>query len=185
MHFSFNRRSFLKASLFTTLACLLGADKAWANLPEEGFAPGRLHLYNIHTGEKARVTFRGWDGQYDQEAIDRINWLLRCHYTNEEHPIDPVTLEYLNQVDQLLGGSNEIHVISGYRSPNYNNQLIQRGHKVAKNSLHLQGRALDIRIPGTELTTLHQAALSLRLGGVGFYPGDNFVHIDSGAFRTW
>lgn len=184
MRIPFNRRSFLKASLLTTLACF-SADKAWADLPSESFAPGRLRLYNIHTGEKARVTYRGWDGQYDPEGIEQINWLLRCHYTNEEHPIDPVTLEFLKQVDELMGDNNEIHVISGYRSPNYNTQLIQRGHRVAKNSLHLQGRAIDIRIPGTELASLHRAALSLRIGGVGFYPGDNFVHIDSGAFRTW
>jgi uncharacterized protein YcbK (DUF882 family) len=88
-------------------------------------------------------------------------------------------------VGTRLGGGNEIHVISGYRSPQYNDHLLSRGRKVAKQSLHLEGRALDIRIPGTALSLLQRTALSLRLGGVGYYPRGNFVHIDSGAFRTW
>ena len=184
MHLPSSRRSFLKASLLTTLA-FLHPGEARANFPAEKQTSGRLSLYNIHTGEKISTTYRDHDGQYNTQAINELNWLLRCHYTNEEHPIDLQTLDFLDQVNSQLGSGNEIHVISGYRSPKYNEYLISQGHKVAKHSLHLEGRAIDIRIPGTSLATLHRTALSFRLGGVGYYPSEDFVHIDSGAFRTW
>ena len=184
MHLPNSRRSFLKASLLTTIA-LLHPGKARANFPTEKQPSGRLNLYNIHTGEKINTTYRDPDGQYNTQAINELNWLLRCHYTNEQHPIALQTLDFLDLVNTQLGCNNEIHVISGFRSPKYNDYLISQGHKVAKHSLHLEGRAIDIRIPGTALANLHRTALSLRIGGVGYYPSGDFVHIDSGAFRTW
>lgn len=179
-----SRRSFLKASLLTTLA-FLHPGKALANLPKEKQPSGRLNLYNIHTGERINTIYRDPNGQYNAQAINELTWLLRCHYTNQPHPIDPQTLDFLDLVHTQLGNDNEIHVISGYRSPEYNNYLISQGHKVAKHSLHMEGRAIDIRLPGTPLPALHRTALSLRLGGVGYYPSEDFVHIDSGAFRRW
>lgn len=179
-----SRRSFLKASLLTTLA-FLHPGKARANFSSEKPPSGRLSLYNIHTGEKLSTTYRTPDGQYNTQAINELNWLLRCHYTDQQHPIDLQTLDFLDQVNTRLGCTNEIHVISGYRSPKYNDFLISQGHKVAKHSLHMEGRAIDIRIPGTGLANLQRTALSLRIGGVGYYPSEDFVHIDSGAFRTW
>ena len=179
-----SRRLFLKASLLTSLA-FLHPGIALASLPMEKRASGRLNLYNIHTGEKINTIYRDPDGQYNAQGINELTWLLRCHYTNQPHPIDLKTLDYLDLVNTRLGNSNEIHVISGYRSPEYNNYLISHGHKVAKHSLHMEGRAIDIRIPGTTLSTLQRTALSLRLGGVGYYPSEDFVHIDSGAFRRW
>lgn len=184
MRFPTSRRSFLKASLLTTLA-FLHPGTAQANFSAENQPSGRLNLYNIHTGERLNAVYRDPDGQYNTQAINELNWLLRCHYTNEQHPIDPHTLDFLDLVNTRLGRNNEIHVISGYRSPKYNNHLLRLGHKVAKHSLHLEGRAIDLRIPGTALPTLQRTALSLRLGGVGYYPSEDFVHIDSGAFRTW
>ncbi|MBU4033179.1 MAG: DUF882 domain-containing protein, partial [Proteobacteria bacterium] len=158
---------------------------AQAAFSPENQPSGRLNLYNTHTGEKVSTVYRDQSGEYNTQAINEINWLLRCHFTNEQHPIDIQTLDFLDLVNTRLGCDNEIHVISGYRSPEYNNRLRSLGRKVAKHSLHLEGRALDIRIPGTSLSSLQRAALSLRLGGVGYYPNGNFVHIDSGAFRTW
>lgn len=184
MHLRTSRRSFLKASLLATLA-FLHPGKAQANFPTQKQPSGRLNLYNIHTGEKITATYRDPDGQYNSLAIKELNWLLRCHYTNEQRPIDLQTLDFLDLVNTRLGGNNEIHVISGYRSPKYNDYLLSQGHKVAKHSLHLEGRALDIRIPGTALANLQRTALSLGLGGVGYYPSGDFVHIDSGACRTW
>lgn len=184
MHLPSSRRSFLKASLLTTLA-LLHPGKAQANFPMEPQPSGRLNLYNIHTGEKISTTYRDPNGQYNTQAINELNWLLRCHYTNEQHPIDLQTLDFLDLLNTRIGSNNEIHVISGFRSPKYNDYLISQGHKVARHSLHLEGRAIDIRIPGTALANLHRTALSLRIGGVGYYPSEDFVHIDSGAFRTW
>ncbi|NTW89010.1 MAG: DUF882 domain-containing protein [Desulfobulbaceae bacterium] len=184
MHLPSSRRAFLKASLLTTLA-FLHPGKAQANFSTEKQPSGRLRLYNIHTGEKINTTYRDPDGQYNTQAINELNWLLRCHYTDQQHPIDLQTLDFLDQVNTQLGYNNEIHVISGFRSPKYNDYLISQGRKVAKHSLHLEGRAIDIRIPGTSLATLQRTALSLRIGGVGYYPSEDFVHIDSGAFRTW
>jgi uncharacterized protein YcbK (DUF882 family) len=184
MHLPTSRRSFLKASLLTTLA-FLHPGKAQANFPAEKQPSGRLNLYNIHTGEKINTAYRDPDGRYNPQAINELNWLLRCHHTNEQHPIALQTLDFLDLLNSKLGCDNEIHIISGFRSPKYNAYLISQGHKVAKHSLHLEGRALDIRIPGTPLANLQRTALALRLGGVGYYPSNDFVHIDSGAFRTW
>jgi uncharacterized protein YcbK (DUF882 family) len=184
MHLPSSRRSFLKASLLTTLA-LLHPGKTQANFSTEKQPSGRLNLYNIHTGEKINTTYRDQDGQYNPQAINELNWLLRCHHTDQQHPIALQTLDFLDLVNTQLGCNNEIHIISGFRSAKYNDYLISLGHKVAKHSLHLEGRALDIRIPGTPLATLQRTALSFRIGGVGYYPSNDFVHIDSGAFRTW
>ncbi|MGV1100394.1 YcbK family protein [Thiovibrio sp. JS02] len=184
MHFPFSRRSFLKASLLGSLA-LCVSNPAWASLAEEFAAPGRLNLYNTHTGEKLRLTFRDYSGHYDEQALEALNWFFRCHYTNRQCDMDVDTLEYLNLVDQRLGRGNEIHIISAYRSPEYNKFLLNQGRRVAKKSLHLEGRALDIRIPKIPTSDIRQAALRLQLGGVGYYPGSDFVHIDSGDFRTW
>lgn len=184
MRFPSSRRSFLKASLLTTLA-FLHPEKATASFSAEKQPTGRLNLYNIHTGEKINATYRDPDGQYNTQAISELNWLLRCHHTDQQHSIDLQTLDFLDLVNTRLGCNNEIHIISGYRSPEYNNHLLRLGRKVAKHSLHMEGRALDIRIPGTPLSNLQRTALSLRIGGVGYYPSGDFVHIDSGAYRTW
>jgi len=138
MRFPSSRRSFLKASLLTTLA-FLHPETTWANFSPANQPSGRLNLYNIHTGEKINTTYRDLDGQYNPLAIDELNWLLRCHHTNEQHPIDLQTLDFLDLVNTRLGSNNEIHIISGFRSPKYNDYLISQGHKVAKHSLHLEG----------------------------------------------
>jgi uncharacterized protein YcbK (DUF882 family) len=99
--------------------------------------------------------------------------------------MDKDMIEFVNLVDKRFGSNNEILVISGYRSPEYNQLLINEGRNVVKNSLHLAGKAMDIRISGMDLCKLRDEALSLRLGGVGYYKQSNFVHLDSGRFRTW
>lgn len=178
-----SRRLFLKTSLLATLA-LCSGQPVWASLTTAQ-PPARLNLYNIHTGEKLDVTYRNEQGQYEDEALEAINWLFRCHHANEQHPIDIRTLDYLSLATAGLGSNREIHVVSGYRSPEYQTVLRRKGEKVARNSLHLQGRAIDIRIPGVSVATIRQAALRLQLGGVGYYPRKNFIHLDSGDFRTW
>lgn len=146
---------------------------------------GSLSLHNTHTDERLSVTFRNGDGTYDVEALNAVNWILRCHFTNQQTVMDVNTIEYLNLVDNRLGGGNEIKIISGYRSPTYNSLLSNSGRHVAKHSLHLVGKAIDIVIPGVELNRVRRTAVALKLGGVGYYPGAGFVHIDSGKFRTW
>jgi uncharacterized protein YcbK (DUF882 family) len=173
LNYSGDRRTFLKFSLAGALTlfgvCPLVAKKSYADqIPE-----GRLSLYNIHTGERLSVTYRNRDGQYDPQALKDLNWLLRC------------VIDYLNMVDNQFGGNNELHIISGYRTPAFNHYLREEGRHVAHNSFHMRGRAIDFFIPKVELRNLRTAALSLRYGGVGYYPQNGFVHIDSGRFRTW
>ncbi len=179
----FNRRTFLRTSLLSTLA--LAATPSWGALREPTLTPGHLNLYHTHTGERLSVTYRDARGEYDLDAIDAMNRLLRCHHTDEVRQIDLRTIEFLAHVDRRLGAGKEIHIVSAFRSPAYNEQLRRQGRRVADNSLHLQGRAIDFRIPATPLKTLRSIALDLRFGGVGYYPGSEFLHLDSGTFRTW
>ncbi len=182
-HSILNRRSFLKASLAG--ATLLLSKSAFSStifsreLPE-----GRLLLYNIHTDERLNVAYRRPSGAYDPDALTALNWFLRCHYTNRAADMDVGVIEFLNMVSNMTGPDKEIHIISGYRSPEYNQLLIKQGRHVARNSMHMKGKAIDFNIPSLDLAVLRKTALSLRYGGVGYYPGD-FVHLDSGRFRTW
>lgn len=145
----------------------------------------RLAFVNTHTSESLRVIYR--DGsRYLTEALVRIDHVLRDHRTGEIHPIDPALLDQLDRLATMLGvGKNPYHVISGYRSPRTNAMLAARSSGVAKNSLHMEGRAIDIRIPGVPLARVHEAALEMKAGGVGFYPKSDFVHLDTGDLRNW
>lgn len=179
-----SRREFFKLSLAATTLAVLRPRLSWGKGgPAISLAP--LSLFNTHTGERLSVTYRTPVGGYDPAALSDLDHLLRCHYNNEIHPIDPRTLNYLSLLDQHLGGGHDIHIISAYRSPSYNALLQRQGRGVAAHSLHLQGRALDVRIPGVDLHRLQAAALDLARGGVGYYPRSDFVHIDSGPVRRW
>jgi uncharacterized protein YcbK (DUF882 family) len=180
-----SRRLFFKASLAGALLLAMehpAFSKVDINqqLPE-----GKLSLYNTHSKERLTVTYRDPSGQYIPDGIKSLNEILRCHYTGEVADMDIKVIEYLNIVDKKLGGGNEFHIISGYRSPTYNRLLGQEGHHVAKHSLHMKGKAIDISIPGEGLSQLRRTAMNLKYGGVGYYPGAGFVHLDSGAFRAW
>jgi len=173
-----NRRDFIKASAVFTASIII---------PSRTLAKGyekRLHLYNIHTMEKLNVTY--WaGGQYIYEEIANIEYLLRDYHNDEVHKIDINLIEYLHDVYTLLDRPGQIYVISGYRSPYTNYILRKRNRGVAKKSFHMKGKAIDIRIPSVHLSSLRYAALSLRRGGVGYYPRSNFVHIDTGTPRYW
>lgn len=184
-HTHWNRRSFLKASLAGALF-LFSHNPAFSMLIEPDRLPqGKLTLFNTHSKERLTVIYRNPQGEYDPEALTAINRVLRCHYTQEVAQMDIRVIEYLNQVDKELGGDNEIHIISGYRSPAYNSLLRREGRHVAKNSYHMKARAIDVSFPHVGLEKVRRSALQLKFGGVGYYPGAGFVHIDSGAFRTW
>ena len=181
----FNRRSFLKATL-AGMFVLLGGTPAFSKIAAtEDLPEGRLTLFNTHNNEKLTVTYRTVDGEYNPEALSAIDRILRCRYTGEVARIDIRTIEFLNRIDKDLGGENEIHIISGYRSPELNVNLRREGRKVAKRSLHMKGKAIDIAIPHVNTETVRRTALKLGKGGVGYYPTAGFVHIDSGPFRTW
>lgn len=144
----------------------------------------RLAFYNLHTGEKLSATY--WaDGGYVPDELGAINHLLRDFRTGDVHTIDPKLLDLLFALDSRLGSSQPFHVISGYRSPKTNAMLHARSSGVASGSLHMVGKAIDIRVPGRSLAQLHDAALALRRGGVGYYPKSDFVHVDTGRVRRW
>jgi uncharacterized protein YcbK (DUF882 family) len=183
-NWALTRRAFLQVSLVGTLLLsgrIVGPQPVQAReLPE-----GRLTLVNVWTNERLDVTYRDEAGNYDLTALDDVNCLLRCHYTGEVGAIDVRVLEHVNLVQRKLGSQQEIHVISGFRSPEYNAMLVRTDRHVAKNSLHMQGQAIDLLIPGVPTTKLRQAALELQYGGVGSYKRSSYVHLDSGPFRHW
>jgi len=180
------RRAFLKSSLFFA-ATILSSKSALAKLwVEHGRMPeGRLSLHNINNNERLTVTYRNELGVYDSGALQALNWALRCHSTNETTSMDLRVIEHLHRLDLALGGGNEIQIISGYRSPSYNNMLRAASKGVAKHSLHTKGKAIDLAIAGVALDTIRRTAKGFAAGGVGYYPKGGFVHIDSGPYRTW
>lgn len=186
MNDTFGRRAFLKSSLYfaTTLLCSKTAlAKLWDGKPKP--PEGRLSLHNLQNNERLTVTYRNELGVYDSEALKALNWALRCHKTNETTQMDVRVIEYLHRLDQALGGGNEIQIISGYRSPTYNRELRSVSKGVAKHSLHMKGKAIDLAMAGIRLETVRRTALGLAAGGVGYYPRGGFVHIDSGSHRSW
>lgn len=176
---------FLKSSAFFALT-VLSAKSAFARFMDGGGAPeGKLSLYNVNCNERVTVTYRNSLGEYCDEALQALNWIFRCHHTDETTKMDLRVVEYLNRLDTSLGGGNEIHIISGYRSPQYNARLRNKSQGVAKDSLHMKGMAIDLAIPRLGLDLIRRNAVALAAGGVGYYPRSGFVHIDCGAFRTW
>ncbi len=176
-----SRRKFIKSSL-----CVLGATA----LPSLSFAsliqgsPRTLQMNNIHTGETLNTQY--FDGrQYQLTELQKINHLCRDFRQNEAYNMDKTLFDQISAIQQIIGCDNQVQIISGFRSPATNKMLSQRSEGVAKKSLHMLGKAIDFRIEGVPLSDVRKAALSLKTGGVGYYPNSNFVHIDSGRFRTW
>jgi uncharacterized protein YcbK (DUF882 family) len=176
-----SRRSFL---LMATAGCATSlSSRAFAAvLPR---TERKLSLYNLHTGEKLTTTY--WaQGVYQNEELTAVDYLLRDYRTNEVDRIDPHLLDQLCLLQHKLGHNAAYQVICGYRSQQTNAQLRRHDSSgVAKHSLHMQGRAIDLRLPGVELKQLRKAALAMHAGGVGYYPQSNFVHLDSGRPRFW
>ncbi len=148
------------------------------------FAPRSVSLYNIHTGEWLRTVY--WaDGHYIREAVKDINWILRDHYSNAVRPMNAGVLDVIGMLRARLDSRQPIQVVCGYRTPATNAMLYAEHRGVARNSYHIDGMAIDLRVEGRDLTQVHRAALSLRAGGVGYYPRSDFVHVDCGPVRQW
>jgi uncharacterized protein YcbK (DUF882 family) len=143
-----------------------------------------LSFYNIHTREHLETSYRV-NGKLVRPAMQQINYILRDFRTGEIKPIDPNLLDLLYRIVIKVNPRSPISIISGYRCPRTNAALRRVTTGVAKNSLHMKGRAIDIRIPGYRTADLRQLAISFRRGGVGYYPASNFVHLDTGPVRTW
>ncbi|WNC71104.1 DUF882 domain-containing protein [Thalassotalea psychrophila] len=144
----------------------------------------RLALYNRHTGERTQGVFYA-NGVFQNDVLKAFDQNLRDHRQNEAAPMDRRLFNFLHQIQQRLGTDNEIHIISGYRSPKTNAMLAGQSTKVAKKSFHMKGMAIDFAIPGIDLKLVRDTAKSLKLGGVGYYPNSGFVHIDTAWVRSW
>ncbi len=178
--FEVTRRHFLGASL-ASLACL-GSFPALA-IPRKPYE--RLVSFrHMHTDESLNVIY--WaDGKYVPDALRRINHLLRDHRTGDVKRIDPQLVDLLYAMRRRLETSKPFQVVSGYRSPATNAMLRRNSKRVAKSSYHMEGMAIDIRVPGYEPRVLAKLARGMGAGGVGYYPRTNFVHLDVGPVRSW
>ena len=144
----------------------------------------RLSFHNLHTEENLSTVY--WaDGAYLTEALDDIDYILRDHRTGTTKPIDPNLLDLLHLIERKIDKPFTFEIVSGYRSPKTNAMLRKKNARVAANSYHTSGKAVDIRIPVCSLSFLHKTAAGFRRGGVGYYPDPGFVHVDVGPVRYW
>jgi uncharacterized protein YcbK (DUF882 family) len=204
-----SRRRFLGASAGSGLALALGLPLARADeLPPAASAQGALaeslqgaasagsrlasgqgmarwvELFNTHTAETLRVAYRSATG-FVPGALERLQWLLRDHRANESAPMDPQLFDQLAALASAAGVEPRYQIISGYRSPLTNARLASAGRGVATRSLHMQGKAIDVRLHGVPCDALRDLALSAAQGGVGYYAKSDFVHLDTGRVRAW
>ncbi|MBK8535601.1 MAG: YcbK family protein [Candidatus Competibacteraceae bacterium] len=176
-----SRRGFLKWMAGGIGALALAPDLLKAAVLRERY----LLFHSPNTGETIRQVYWTPREGYIRESLKEISWALRDYHNDQVKQFDPNVLDQLYAMQLQLGLGRPVHIISGYRSPSTNWMLCERSRGVARNSYHIQAMALDIRVPGNRVWDVCQAARSLGAGGVGYYPGANFVHIDSGPVRYW
>ncbi len=176
-----SRRNFVKKTGGLAVGLAFGTP-LWAEAAL--LKPRSLSFYNIHTDQRLDLEY-AYGRVYDAEALNRIDYFLRDFRTDEVHVIDCRLLDLLWSIQQTLCRKGWFEVISGYRSPVTNKLLRSHTTGVAKKSLHMKGRAIDVRLPGVATRSLQQCAVHFKRGGVGYYPKSDFVHLDTGRFRTW
>ena len=198
-----DRRSIIRMGMITTASMLLPGkaralqslmphetdsakitfrEKAISGLIEE--QERQLCIYNLHTKEHSDTIY--WrNGTYIDSALKEMDFIFRDHYNGSVKKIDRRLLDFLYAIQQKAGTNEPYHLISGYRSKRTNARLRKSNKDVAKRSLHISGKAADIRLPEVGIKKLRRAAYELQAGGVGYYPGSNFVHIDVGRVRFW
>jgi len=178
------RRKLLAGLALAPLGIVLARPALAGNPAASGTATERfLGFHNLHTGERLQVRYFA-DGAYVPASLTRVDWLLRDFRSGEVHKIDPRLLDTLHAL-AVACGCETFEIISGYRSPKTNALLRKASDGVAKRSLHMDGRAIDVRATGLGTARLRDAAIALGRGGVGYYPRSDFVHLDTGRFRTW
>lgn len=174
------RREFLKrlTAGVAVAPWVITAPRARAAVPRS------IAFRHTHTGESLSLTY-AVGNEYLPQALSAVDRVLRDHRTHAVHPMDPALLDQLHQLTEITGTRSPFQVICGYREPRSNEMLRSRSTGVARQSLHLEGRAVDVRLADVALAELRDAAVSLGAGGVGFYPESNFVHLDTGRVRRW
>ncbi len=181
---------FTRRKILTSAGAGLGAAlvSPLAQAAAHGVVPARarrMRLFNLHTHEAFEVALRRGETP-SGDIVRGFNYFLRDHYNGQVGKMDPSLIEHLMTLTESLEVPGQpIHVISAYRSPATNKMLRERGKKVARQSLHLTGQAIDIRLPEVSLRDVRDAALDLRAGGVGYYSRSNFLHFDTGRVRHW
>ena len=190
-----NRRNLLQAAGGAVFnAALVGGVGANILVPAYATPPAaapraaaqarQLAFLNTHTGDRFNDAY--WEnGNYVPDAMAAINNVMRDHRSGDAHAIDPRLLDQLHGLKGLVDASAPFQIISGYRSPATNAVLHQNSNGVATRSLHMDGRAIDIRVSGVELPRLRDAALGMQAGGVGYYEASDFIHVDTGRVRRW
>jgi len=175
-----SRRAFLEALGAALVVGAVAPRRLVAGAKEERV----LSFVNTHTRERITTPYFA-DGRYLPKETQALAAFLRDHRTGEEHAIDPALFDILHELRLATGTRSPFHVISGYRSPRTNAMLRVQGSGVASGSLHVQGRAIDIRLADVDSASLRDAALALGRGGVGYYRDSDFVHVDTGRVRRW
>ncbi|MGF1714338.1 YcbK family protein [Photobacterium chitinilyticum] len=177
----YKRRQLLVAGGLAVGACLV-PGVAFSS-PYTATSARKISLCNIHTREDLETQY--FDGKnYVKEELKRINHICRDFRRNEVANMDRRLFDAIAEIQAGLGHKGQVRIISGYRSPE-TNQALQKTGGVAKKSYHMKGEAIDFNLEGVPLSKIRNAALELRLGGVGYYPKSGFVHIDTGPVRRW
>jgi uncharacterized protein YcbK (DUF882 family) len=172
-----SRRIFLQEFL---AGCCAASLPAWATGTEER----RLLLQNTHTGDVLDTIY--WtNGQAQPGELGRLDWIFRDHRAGSVLPIDARLFDLLHELAASAGVEPRYEIISGYRSPATNAMLVATSDSVSSSSLHMEGKAVDVRLVGLPLSEFRDLALARRMGGVGYYPGSDFVHLDVGRVRSW
>ncbi len=179
-----NRRHFLKAATAVASWTAVPASAHTAFAALHAAPPRRLNLRNHQTGEELNEIF--WEhGNYIQESLDAFSYLLRDFHNDQSKATDPRLLDALHRLQYKLDNHHQIEVVSAYRTVATNQHLREQGFNAADGSLHTQARAVDVVLPGSTLKDVRKAAVSLRSGGVGYYPKQGFIHLDTGRVRQW
>jgi len=182
------RKNYLGLWMVGAMLFLIALGAAHAQAPGATSARAAEHslqLYNTHTNEKIDIVYRRGD-QYMQIALAKLDYFLRDHNTNEVRHFDPRLYDILSDLTASVGRpGGEIDIVCGYRTTSTNAALRAHTTGVAKNSLHIQAEAIDLRMPGVDTLRLRKAALALARGGVGYYPHSDFIHVDTGRVRQW
>ncbi|MCZ7861435.1 DUF882 domain-containing protein [Agrobacterium salinitolerans] len=167
------------ASALCLVVCSLAPQAIAADTRE-------LNLHNVNTHEDLKIVFKT-NGKYNQAALKKLDWFFRDWRRAEPTRMDPKVFDLLERVYAATGSREQINVHSGYRSPATNAMLRTTTSGVARESQHMEGKAIDFHIPGVPTAKLRAIALKLQDGGVGYYPSSRspFVHIDVAEVRAW
>lgn len=177
-----SRRNFLRRTASLALGSLMiPSTQAVASLLSQ---ERTLRLHNVHTDEELTLRLSPQQ-EYDRETRLRFSSLLRDHHADEVREMDPALIDILFALSAVTQSTGSFKILSGYRSPETNDWLRSHHRGVAEHSMHIEGKAIDIRMEDVSTRQIRAAGLALGMGGVGYYPRSNFVHLDTGSIRTW